>query len=302
MSSIQKPFLKWVGGKTQLLNCIIPKIPSVINNFHELFLGGGSVLLAVLSLQKQGTLKINGNVYAYDLNKSLIDLFNHIKCNKNEFYEAITSVCNEYNSIKLLKCKRDERKPESLEMALKSKESYYYWTRKLYNETPLGTIQKSVLFLFLNKTCFRGLYREGPNGFNVPFGNYKSQLVLITQETLDSVSDLIKNVEFIHATFETSIKNVETGDFAYIDPPYAPEQATSFVGYTVCGFNNELHTLLFNEIKEIDTRGGKFVMSNAKVPLVVTNFTSFNCEDVTARRAINSKNPDATTTEVVIYN
>lgn len=302
MSSIQKPFLKWVGGKTQLLNCIIPKIPSVINNYHELFLGGGSVLLAVLSLQKQGTLKINGNVYAYDLNKSLIDLFNHIKCNKNEFYEAITSVCNEYNSIKLLKCERDERKPESLEMALKSKESYYYWTRKLYNETPLGTIQKSALFLFLNKTCFRGLYREGPNGFNVPFGNYKSQLVLITQETLDSVSDLIKNVEFIHASFETSIKNVGTGDFAYIDPPYAPEQATSFVGYTVCGFNNELHTLLFNEIKEIDTRGGKFVMSNAKVPLVVTNFTSFNCEDVTARRAINSKNPDATTTEVVIYN
>ena len=302
MSSIQKPFLKWVGGKTQLLNCIIPKIPSVINNYHELFLGGGSVLLAVLSLQKQGSLKINGNVYAYDLNKSLIDLFNHIKCNKNEFYEAITSVCNEYNSIKLLKCERDERKPESLEMALKSKESYYYWTRKLYNETPEGTIQKSALFLFLNKTCFRGLYREGPNGFNVPFGNYKSQLVLITQETLDSVSDLIKNVKFIHSTFETSIKNVETGDFAYIDPPYAPEQATSFVGYTVCGFNNELHTLLFNEIKEIDTRGGKFVMSNAKVPLVVTNFTSFNCEDVTARRAINSKNPDATTTEVVIYN
>ena len=302
MSSIQKPFLKWVGGKTQLLNCIIPKIPSVINNYHELFLGGGSVLLAVLSLQKQGSLKINGNVYAYDLNKSLIDLFNHIKCNKNEFYEAITSVCNEYNSIKLLKCERDERKPESLEMALKSKESYYYWTRKLYNETPEGTIQKSALFLFLNKTCFRGLYREGPNGFNVPFGNYKSQLVLITQETLDSVSDLIKNVKFIHSTFETSIKNVETGDFAYIDPPYAPEQATSFVGYTVCGFNNELHTLLFNEIKEIDTRGGKFVMSNAKVPLVVTNFTSFTCEDVTARRAINSKNPDATTTEVVIYN
>lgn len=302
MSSIQKPFLKWVGGKTQLLNCIIPKIPSVINNYHELFLGGGSVLLAVLSLQKQGSLKINGNVYAYDLNKSLIDLFNHIKCNKNEFYETITSVCNEYNSIKLLKCERDERKPESLEMALKSKESYYYWTRKLYNETPEGTIQKSALFLFLNKTCFRGLYREGPNGFNVPFGNYKSQLVLITQETLDSVSDLIKNVEFIHSTFETSIKNVGTGDFAYIDPPYAPEQATSFVGYTVCGFNNELHTLLFNEIKEIDTRGGKFVMSNAKVPLVVTNFTSFNCEDVTARRAINSKNPDATTTEVVIYN
>lgn len=302
MSSIQKPFLKWVGGKTQLLNCIIPKIPSVINNYHELFLGGGSVLLAVLSLQKQGSLKINGNVCAYDLNKSLIDLFNHIKCNKNEFYEAITSVCNEYNSIKLLKCERDERKPESLEMALKSKESYYYWTRKLYNETPLDTIQKSALFLFLNKTCFRGLYREGPNGFNVPFGNYKSQLVLITQETLDSVSDLIKNVEFIHASFETSIKNVGTGDFAYIDPPYAPEQATSFVGYTACGFNNELHTLLFNEIKEIDTRGGKFVMSNAKVPLVITNFTSFNCEDVTARRAINSKNPDATTTEVVIYN
>lgn len=302
MSSIQKPFLKWVGGKTQLLSGLIPKFPSEINDYHELFLGGGSVLLAMLSLEKQDKIKINGSIYAYDINKSLIDLYNHIKCNKNELFEAITSVSNEYNSIKVLKCEKDERKPETIELALKSKESYYYWTRKLYNEMPIGSIQKSALFLFLNKTCFRGLYREGPTGFNVPYGNYKTELVIISRDTLDKVSELIQNVEFIHSTFETSIKNVGCNDFAYIDPPYAPENDTSFVGYTSCGFNNKLHTLLFNEIKEIDTRGGKFIMSNAKVPLVITNFTGFNCEDVTARRAINSKNPDATTTEVMIFN
>ena len=302
VTSVQKPFLKWVGGKTQLLSALIPKLPSEINNYHELFLGGGSFLLAVLSLQKQNAIKINGSIYAYDLNKYLIDLFNHIKCNKNDLFEAITSVSNEYNSIKQLKCEKEERKPETLEMALKSRESYFYWTRKLYNETASGSIQKSALFLFLNKTCFRGLYREGPNGFNVPYGNYKSQLVIITRQTLDNVSELIQNVEFIHSSFESSIKNVGCNDFAYIDPPYAPENDTSFVGYTACGFNNELHTLLFNEIKEISTRGGKFIMSNAKVPLVVSHFTSFNCEDVTARRAINSKNPEATTTEVIVYN
>lgn len=302
MFGLQKPFLKWVGGKTQLLSSILPKIPNEMNNYHELFLGGGSVLLAVLSLQKQEKIKINGNICAYDLNESLIDLYNHLKYNKNEFFDAVTSISEQYNSIKQLNCEKSERKPETLEVALKSKESYYYWMRKVYNETSKGSIQKSTLFLFLNKTCFRGLFREGPNGYNVPFGNYKSSLVLITKETLDSISELIQNVNFIHSSFVNSIKNVESGDYAYIDPPYAPEQDNSFVGYTVCGFNNEQHALLFNEIKQIDTRGGKFMLSNAKVPLVMSNFSDFNYEEIVARRAINSKNPEATTNEVVIYN
>jgi DNA adenine methylase len=302
MSNIQKPFLKWVGGKTQLLNSIIPLFPIEMNNYHELFLGGGSVLLATLSLQSQGKLKINGNVYAYDLNKSLINLFNHIKSNKNELFNTITSVIEKYEGINSFNCEKHERKPQTIEMAMKSKESYYYWCRKLYNEAPIGSILRSALFLFLNKTCFRGMYREGPNGFNVPFGNYKKTPCIISRETLDNVSELIQNTQFIHLNFQSSIKNVNDGDFTYIDPPYAPEQANSFVGYTACGFNNELHTLLFDEIKELDTRNAKFVMSNAKVPLVVSHFSGFNSIDIEARRAINSKNPQSTTTETLIYN
>ena len=302
MSNIQKPFLKWVGGKTQLLNSIIPLFPIEMNNYHELFIGGGSVLLATLSLQSQGKLKINGNIYAYDLNKSLINLFNHIKSNKNELFNTITSVIEKYEGINSFNCEKHERKPQTIEMAMKSKESYYYWSRKLYNEAPIGSILRSALFLFLNKTCFRGMYREGPNGFNVPFGNYKKTPCIISRETLDNVSDLIQNTQFIHLNFQSSIKNVNDGDFTYIDPPYAPEQANSFVGYTACGFNNELHTLLFDEIKELDTRNAKFVMSNAKVPLVVSHFSGFNSIDIEARRAINSKKPQSTTTETLIYN
>ena len=302
MLNIQKPFIKWVGGKTQLLPSILPLVPNEINNYHELFLGGGSVLLAILSLQRDKKIKINGNVYAYDLNESLIYLFNHIKSNKDELFNTITSIFQEYEAIDSLKCQINERNPQTLEMALKSKESYYYWTRKLYNNEPIGSILRSALFLFLNKTCFRGIYREGPNGFNVPFGNYKKTPSVISRENIDAISHLIQNTQFIHLSFIDSIKLVNEGDFAYIDPPYAPEQTNSFVGYTSCGFNNKLHTLLFNEIKELHSRKARFIMSNAKVPLVISHFIDFNSQDLEARRAINSKKPQSTTTEIIIYN
>ena len=111
---------------------------------------------------------------------------------------------------------------------------------------------------------------------------------------------MIKDVEFKHSNFSDSIKNVAIGDFVYLDPPYAPENDKSFVGYVADGFNLETHNLLFSEIKKLGNI--KFVMSNAKVDLVMNNFTDYNAQDITARRAINSKKPGSTTTEVLIYN
>jgi len=296
-NKLQKPFLKWVGGKTQIINDIISKIPTEMNNYHELFLGGGSVLLSVLSLQKQNKILIKNKIYAYDINSDLINVYKNIQKNKEELYKIINLYINEYNSItgSII-----NRKPISIEESKTSKESYYYWIRNKYNKMDKNTIECSALFMFINKTCFRGMYREGPNGYNVPYGHYKETPTIISKTDLDYISDLIKDVEFKHNNFTDSIKNVNDGDFVYLDPPYAPENSKSFVGYNADGFNLETHKLLFNEIKKI--KNIKFVMSNSKVDIVTNSFKDYNCHEIVARRAINSKNPGSTTKEVIIYN
>lgn len=294
---LQKPFLKWVGGKTQIINNIISKLPKEINNYHELFLGGGSVLLAVLSLQKQNLITIKNKIYAYDINSSLINVYKHIQNNKDELYNYIESYISVYDSLNGTTI---NRKPLTIEEAKTSKESYYYWVRNRFNNIDKNTVECSALFMFINKTCFRGMYREGPNGYNVPYGHYKKTPTIITKSDLNYISELIKNVEFKQSSFVDSIKEVREGDFVYLDPPYAPENAKSFVGYVADGFNIDSHNLLFSEIKKLDK--SKFVMSNAKVELVTENFKDYVCEDIVARRAINSKKPGSTTTEVIIYN
>jgi DNA adenine methylase len=301
---IQKPFLKWVGGKTQIINTVINKFPQEINNYHELFLGGGSVLLAVLSLEKQSKITIKNKIYAYDINKTLINVYKHIQKDKDELYRYINLYITEYDGITGIEI---NRKPKNIEEGNTSKESYYYWIRNKYNESFKNNgdhVECSALFMFMNKTCFRGMYREGPNGYNVPYGHYKKTPKIITKKDLNYISELIKNVEFIHSDFSFSIKNVKQGDFVYLDPPYAPENKKSFVGYVSDGFNLEKHNKLFSEIERLDKEGIKILMSNAKVELVEEIFKSgrFKCEDIIARRSINSKNPGSKTLEVLIYN
>ena len=295
--TVQKPFLKWVGGKTQIIDTILSKIPREMNNYHELFLGGGSVLFAVLSLQKQNKITIKNKIFAYDINSALINVYKHIQNNKEELYKYISYYINEYSFIK---GEIINRKPASLEEAKTSKESYYYWLRTKYNTINKDSIECSALFMIINKTCFRGVYREGPNGFNVPYGHYKKTPTIITHSDLNYISELIKNVEFISCDFTSSIKNLNPGDFAYLDPPYVPLNTKSFVKYVVNGFNTENHLTLFNEVKKL--KNVKFLMSNAKVDLVTDTFKDYNIEDIITRRAINCKNPESKTTEVLIYN
>jgi len=296
---LQKPFLKWVGGKTQIINDIISKFPTEMNNYHELFLGGGSVLLAVLSLQKQNKMLIRNKIYAYDINSVLINVYTNIQNNKEELYKCMTLYFKEYDSIKGTIVNRN---PTSIDEAKTSKESYYYWIRNKYNNIDKNTIECSALFMFMNKTCFRGMYREGPNGYNVPYGHYKKTPTIISERDLNYISDLIKDVEFKNGSFTESIKNVKHGDFVYLDPPYAPENSKSFVGYVADGFSLDTHNLLFNEIKKLEMENIKFAMSNAKVDLVTDNFKEYNCHDIIARRAINAMKPGSTTTEVMIHN
>ena len=300
---IQKPFLKWVGGKTQIIKDIISKIPSEINNYHELFLGGGSVLLAVLSLQKQKKIVIKNKVYAYDLNLTLINTFRQIQNDYKVVVVEVLKLKEEFKNIENNTLKQRGAPKDINESNYKNtREHYYYWIRSKFNNCVKTTLESAVYFIFLNKTGFRGMYREGNNGFNIPYGLKDRKTIpgIIDENEIKKVSELIQNVKFIHCDFTSSIKNVKDGDFVYLDPPYAPVNKKSFVGYVADGFNLEMHKLLFSEIKKLGEI--KFVMSNAKVDLVTENFQEYNCEDIIARRAINSKKPGSTTTEVIIYN
>lgn len=145
-----------------------------MNNYHELFLGGGSVLLAILSLRQQNRIVIYGGVYAYDVNNDLINVYRNIQSNKDELYNLINFYMEEYDGIdgEII-----NRTPKTIEEAKTSKESYYYWLRHIYNKIDKNTVECSALFMILNKTCFRGMYREGPNGYNVSYGHYKKHLL-----------------------------------------------------------------------------------------------------------------------------
>ena len=205
----------------------------------------------------------------------------------------------EYNSINNNEINRN---PKTLEEAKTSKESYYYWIRSKYNSNDKNTIESSALFMIINKLCFRGMYREGPNGYNIPYGHYKKTPTIITKEELDNISELIKNVEFKCCSFTESFKNIKEGDFVYLDPPYAPENKKSFVGYVADGFNLDMHKNLFDGILKLHEKKCMFLMSNSHVELVIEKFKNFKCENIVARRAINSKKPESTTTEVLITN
>ena len=300
---IPKPILKWVGGKTQILDKLIVDFPLEINNYREAFLGGGSVLLSLLSYVKNGIIKINGNIYAYDLNEPLIYIYKNIQTNCNELYNDLQRLITDYNE-----CGDGEinRIPQNITEAKIAKENYYYWIRSEYNKLSANdkkTTIGSAMFIFLNKTCFRGVFRVGPKGFNVPYGHYNNPEI-INKEHLFEVHELIQNVIFECCDFGTSLNNVETNDFVYLDPPYAPETDTSFVGYTENGFGIEKHNNLFNLIHKLTETNKKVMLSNADVTLVHKNFTSekYKITSILCKRAINSKNPNAKAKEVIIKN
>lgn len=305
---IEKPLIKWVGGKSQIIDDVISQFPSQINNYHEPFVGGGSVLLALLSRVKSNFIVMNGLINAYDSNRRLINFYRNIQYRANEFISAMKDMILEFKECPDKISNSSEqvnRNPVNSKEALSCKESYYYWCRSLYNKLQDSddSVYCSVLFLFLNKTCFRGVYRVGPNGFNVPYGHNKNPS-FIDEEHVLRVSELFQFVNFIHSDFKHSIPilNHQPGDFVYLDPPYAPENSKSFVGYTAEGFTIDDHKKLFNLCKNLKLLRVNFLLSNADVELVRESFptSDYFVVQITCKRAINSKNPSAKTEEVLI--
>jgi DNA adenine methylase len=290
-----KPFLKWVGGKTQIIDKLLSLFPKDFNAYHEPFLGGGSVLFALL------TKGVKGPIYASDINPSLIGLYQNVQKYPEELIKELRVLCDAYES-----CEKEETTLKTaLKTALKTvqktaQETYYYWLRQNFNKMTREEQMHpsaSAMFLFMNKTCFRGLYREGPNGFNVPFGNYKNPSIF-DEDHIRIVSNMIKDVTFSVASFEDSLKWVKEGDFVYLDPPYVPVTETSFVAYQKNGFHH--HDMLFEWCK---TTPAKFILSNADAPLVREAFPPpFQVHQIECRRAIHSKNPESKVCELLITN
>jgi DNA adenine methylase len=345
---VTKPFLKWVGGKTQIIDDVLALFPRKMVNYHEPFLGGGSVLLAFLSHVKYKSIEISGVVYASDLNANLIHLYKVVQSKPDELIAELNKLMDEFSlcpkldppekkqkrkveivneivneSIDVLMNETDacpkpkpkriskprvvKPKATTLAEALTSQEMYYYWIRAQFNEltsVERATVRGSAMMLFMNKTCFRGVHREGPNGFNVPFGNYQNPLVF-DEEHIRLVSTLVKDVKFSVCPFSESLNNVKSGDFVYLDPPYAsPESEKMFVAYTSVGFSLAEHKLLFGLCAEFSKDNVRMLMSNAYVDFVKDNFPAptFTTKVVVCRRAIHSLEPDSKTNEVLITN
>lgn len=275
-----KPILKWAGGKQQLLEWIFSFFPRKIGTYYEPFLGGGSVLFHLLNKLEQKECEVN-ELRAYDINAPLISLYNNIKVRPMDLYNTLEPIVKSYN-------------------AAENKEERYYELRSNYNclsKSAQCGLLGSAHFLILNKTCFRGLWREGPRGFNVPFGHYKSVLVVSKEQILAIHSLFAKyDVHFEALSFEDSLGRVEsrTDNFIYLDPPYYPECASSFTAYHHTKFD---HALLFSLCKEITV---PFIMSNSNTDTVKREFEDYKIESHDARRRIHSKNPESTTIECLV--
>ena len=273
-----KPFIKWVGGKSQLLEEIREKYPSKIEKYCEPFVGGGAVLFDVLSKFQPKEILIN------DINKELINTYSQIKNNCS----GIISQLSEIQSI---------YKNHSIE---KNKE-FFYEKRSRYNELKVNgndaeNLEKAVLFIFLNKTCFNGLYRVNSKGlFNVPFNNAKNPL-LCDEENLKNCSMLLQNVEMKIGDYKECKDFIDSDTFVYIDPPYRPlTQTAAFTSYSENSFSDKEQIELRNFITEISNKGAMVVASNSDPKNTNENdnffdelYSHFEIERVSASRMINS--------------
>ncbi len=292
------PPVKWVGGKTQLIQSVLGAFPQQIVSYYEPFVGGGSVLLGVLARVASGHLVISGGIHASDSNPRLVWMYKHIQTNHEELARRANDIADTYSGIVALNGRRDAQSERS---ALESRESYYYWLRHKFNASDPASIESAALFLIINRLCFRGLYRIGPNGFNVPFGHCCSRPGVPSTDRMQRLSELLAPVEFEIADFKDACSRADQpGDLVYLDPPYVPVAATSFVGYTDGGFPAASHERLLSLLRELPARGVTVVMSNSVAPVVLQVCQGLDVREVTAKRRVNSRAPGSTAQEVIV--
>jgi len=263
------PFIKWAGGKRRLIPAYAPYFPSMeeIQRYFEPFLGGGAVFFHLQPF----------NSFLSDSNQRLVELYQIVR---DEVEDLITA----------LKKHENEKK-------------YYYQVRK-QNPQMLSPVERAARFIFLNKTCYNGLYRVNRKGrFNVPFGNYKKPLIR-DEEGLRAASLALQNAQIKKADFEEALAPATSQDFIYCDPPYHPLTDTaSFTSYTAEKFDSSDQERLAMVYRELDRRGCRVMLSNSDTDFIRKLYGGFRIIEVQAGRAINSKaNGRGKITELVILN
>lgn len=253
------PVLKWVGGKRQLLDTLKPMLPKTISNYCEPFVGGGAMLF---NLQPK-------TAFINDINSDLMLVYTIIK----DDVESLISTLSEY-------------KNES--------ESFYKirdWDRDIIKYKSLSDVERAARIIYLNKTCYNGLYRVNNSGeFNSPFGNYKNPSI-VNAPVLRAVSSYFNTatIHFSSTDYQVVLKAIPKGTFVYLDPPYDPISSTSnFTGYSKGGFTQDDQIKLRECCDELHSRGIKFMLSNSSTDFIREQYSAYNITIVKAKRAINS--------------
>lgn len=280
-NGIGKPFLKWAGGKTQLLTEIEQVIPGEYKKnrftYIEPFLGGGAVLFYILN--NYPNLE---EAVVNDINRDLIGTYETIKNNVVELIELLGRFQSEFY--------------EFLDLEDKKKE-YFYSKRNEFNKRNSTQTEQSALFIFLNKTCFNGLFRVNrKNEFNVPIGSYKKPLIC-DERNLKKVSLLLGKVKFMCGDFEETLNHVNENSIFYIDPPYKPlSKTSSFNSYAKIEFDDNEQIRLAEFCKRINELGYDWILSNSDVKGKNPNdnffddlYRGYNIKRVLAKRSINAK-------------
>lgn len=252
-----RPFVKWAGGKGQLLSELVARVPQPFNRYFEPFVGGGALFFNLSP--KQAVLS--------DSNPDLINLYVVIRDQVDELIEDLGQ--HVYDREYYYRLRQVDRTLE-----------YGQWT----------AVKRASRFIYLNKTCYNGLYRVNSRGeFNVPFGRYKNPTILDV-DNLRACHEALQGVTIECRDFREACRELGEGDFVYFDPPYMPVSATaSFTGYTREGFGEKMQEELVSVCRALDRRGVRFMVSNSDTPLVRGLYEGFNLEVVFAARSINSQ-------------
>ena len=258
-----KPFVKWVGGKRQLLAKITPLIPEAFTRYVEPFTGGGAVFFSLSQRLQEGLVP----AWLNDINPELVNAYHVVRDAPDE----------------LLADLRTHIHSKDYFLSLRSLD------RQAGGLSSLSPIKRASRFIYLNRTAFNGMYRVNAKGqFNVPFGRYKNPAIA-DADTIYSCSKMLQKVEISCSGFEGVLPQTGAGDFVYLDPPYIPLNKTGyFTSYSDTGFVHTDQITLVELIRDMDERGVRFIASNAFVPELRDMYSGFTILEVKATRAINA--------------
>jgi DNA adenine methylase len=254
---VATPVVKWVGGKTKLLPELLARMPKTFGRYYEPFIGGAAMFFKLSPAR----------AVIADVNPDLIALYGTLAKDPNSVIKRLAHHRAAHD------------------------ESHYYATREKWNQSHLSwsDAERAATFIYLNKTCFNGLWRVNRSGdFNVPIGRYTDPPICVP-DALRAASTVLARAEIRHGDFQSAIEDAKAGDFLYFDPPYDPlSSSSSFTSYTVGDFGADNQRALAATAKQLIDRGCKVMLSNNDTPFVRSLYKGLKIEKVKCSRAINS--------------